>query len=56
MLMEEFEPGPYEHKPLLDDPAFGRFEPHSGIRLTYVSSVLSQQHHHLWHTLFLLKE
>ncbi|KAH9984300.1 hypothetical protein BJV77DRAFT_1072230 [Russula vinacea] len=33
MLMEELEPGPYEHKPPFDDPLFGRFEPHSGIRL-----------------------
>ncbi|KAI0248406.1 hypothetical protein BJV78DRAFT_1236417 [Lactifluus subvellereus] len=32
-LMEELEPGPYEHKPLFDDPLFERFEPHSGIRL-----------------------
>ena len=37
MLMEELEPGPYEHKPPLDDPNFGRLEPHSGIRLAYVA-------------------
>ena len=35
-LIEELEPGPYEHKPLFDDPLFERFEPHSGIRLAYV--------------------
>ncbi|KAI0287870.1 hypothetical protein BC826DRAFT_1108132 [Russula brevipes] len=32
-LIEELEPGPYEHNPPLDDPLFERFEPHSGIRL-----------------------
>ena len=35
-LIEELEPGPYEHKPLFDDPLFERFEPHSSIRLAYV--------------------
>jgi hypothetical protein len=39
VLMEELEPGPYEHKPPFDDPLFERFEPHSGIRLAYVSGV-----------------
>ena len=52
MLMEELEPGPYEHKPPFDDPLFGRFEPHSGIRLVYVASFLSYQHHRLWSFLF----
>ncbi|KAI0298475.1 hypothetical protein B0F90DRAFT_1669056 [Multifurca ochricompacta] len=33
MLIEELEPGPYRHKPPLDDPSFERLEPHSGIRL-----------------------
>ena len=33
MLMEELEPGPYEHKRPLDDPTFERLEPHSSIRL-----------------------
>lgn len=33
VLIEDLEPGPYEHKPPLDDPFFGRFEPHSCIRL-----------------------
>jgi minichromosome maintenance protein 10 len=41
MLMEELEPGPYEHNPPIDDPLFGRLEPHSGIRLTYVAGVPS---------------
>ena len=52
MLMEELEPGPYEHKPPFDDPLFGRFEPHSGIRLVYVASFLSYRHHRLWSFLF----
>jgi hypothetical protein len=33
-------PGPYEHKPPLDDPLFERFEPNSGIRLAYVTGIL----------------
>ncbi|KAI9508056.1 hypothetical protein F5148DRAFT_1199727 [Russula earlei] len=41
MLIEELKPGPYEHKPLFDDPLFERFEPHSGIRL--VSRKLSHE-------------
>ena len=39
MLMEELEPGPYEHKPPVDDALFERLEPHSGIRLAYVAGV-----------------
>ena len=41
MLMEELEPGPYEHNPPIDDPLFGRLEPHSGIRLAYVAGIPS---------------
>ncbi|PPR05047.1 hypothetical protein CVT24_010194 [Panaeolus cyanescens] len=32
-LIEELEPGPYEHNPPSDDPLFEKFEPHSGINL-----------------------
>ncbi|KAI0346481.1 hypothetical protein BDW22DRAFT_1322999 [Trametopsis cervina] len=32
-LVEDLEPGPYEHKAQFDDPHFQRLEPHSGIRL-----------------------
>ncbi|KAI0052401.1 hypothetical protein FA95DRAFT_1601776 [Auriscalpium vulgare] len=32
-LVEELEPGPYEHKPPFDDPLFEKLEPHSGIHL-----------------------
>ncbi|KAF8630273.1 hypothetical protein AX17_005459 [Amanita inopinata Kibby_2008] len=32
-LVEDLEPGPYEHKAPPDDPNFERLEPHSGIRL-----------------------
>lgn len=35
-IIEDMEPGPYEHKPPLDDANFERLEPHSGIRLLYV--------------------
>ncbi|KII90124.1 hypothetical protein PLICRDRAFT_159473 [Plicaturopsis crispa FD-325 SS-3] len=33
-LIEELEIGPYEHKPLIDDPTFETLEPNSGIRLS----------------------
>ncbi|KAF8900474.1 hypothetical protein CPB84DRAFT_1815402 [Gymnopilus junonius] len=36
-LVDELEPGPYEHNPPLDDPTFEKLEPHSGI---YMSSRL----------------
>lgn len=52
MLMEELEPGPYEHKPPLDDPNFGRLEPHSGIRLAYVVCFPLSQYRRLWRSLF----
>lgn len=32
-LIEELEPGPYEHTPPSDDPTFEKVEPHSGIAL-----------------------
>ncbi|KAK2462015.1 hypothetical protein APHAL10511_006478 [Amanita phalloides] len=32
-IIEDIEPGPYEHKSPSDDPNFERLEPHSGIRL-----------------------
>ncbi|KAM6490657.1 hypothetical protein JOM56_014000 [Amanita muscaria] len=32
-IVDDMEPGPYEHNPPLDDPNFDRLEPHSGIRL-----------------------
>ncbi|KAF9054063.1 hypothetical protein BJ165DRAFT_1337984 [Panaeolus papilionaceus] len=32
-LIEELEPGPYEHNPPSDDPLFEKVEPHSGIHL-----------------------
>ncbi|KAF8624888.1 hypothetical protein AX15_005756 [Amanita polypyramis BW_CC] len=32
-VIEDIEPGPYEHNPPLDDPNFERLEPHSSIRL-----------------------
>lgn len=35
-IIEDIVPGPYEHKPPLDDPNFERLEPHSGTRLSYV--------------------
>ena len=37
-LIEDLQPGPYEHTPPHDDPAFEKLEPHSGINLTCVSS------------------
>ncbi|KAK0440402.1 uncharacterized protein EV420DRAFT_1581787, partial [Desarmillaria tabescens] len=33
-LIEDFEPGPYDHKPPFDDPNFEQLEPNSGIRLS----------------------
>ncbi|KAI0321313.1 hypothetical protein OF83DRAFT_1081034 [Amylostereum chailletii] len=33
-LIEDLEPGPYEHKAPFDDPLFEKLEPHSGIHLT----------------------
>lgn len=35
-VIEDLEPGPYEHKAPFDDPHFQKLEPHSGIRLSYV--------------------
>jgi hypothetical protein len=35
-LIEDLEPGPYDHKPPSDDPAFDKLEPHSGINLLSV--------------------
>lgn len=35
-LIEELEPGPYDHLPPIGDPLFDDFEPNSGIRLSYV--------------------
>lgn len=32
-LIEDLEPGPYDHKAPFDDPHFERLEPNSGIRL-----------------------
>jgi minichromosome maintenance protein 10 len=32
-LIEELEPGPYEHVPPSDDPTFEKVEPHSNIAL-----------------------
>ncbi|KAF9529132.1 hypothetical protein CPB83DRAFT_812965 [Crepidotus variabilis] len=32
-IVEDFEPGPYEHNPPVDDPTFEKLEPHSGIRI-----------------------
>lgn len=37
-LIENLQPGPYEHTPPHDDPAFEKLEPHSGINLTFVFS------------------
>lgn len=36
-LIEELEPGPYDHTPPHDDPEFQRLEPNSGITLSCVS-------------------
>ncbi|KAI0818905.1 hypothetical protein BC629DRAFT_1636550 [Irpex lacteus] len=33
-VIEDLEPGPYEHKAPFDDPHFQKLEPHSGIRLS----------------------
>ncbi|KAF7977888.1 hypothetical protein HWV62_2434 [Athelia sp. TMB] len=33
-LIEDLEPGPYDHKPPIDDPFFKTLEPNSGIRLS----------------------
>ncbi|KAK0475086.1 hypothetical protein IW261DRAFT_1646941 [Armillaria novae-zelandiae] len=41
-LIEDFEPGPYDHKPPFDDPNFEQLEPNSGIRLS--SRVLPHEH------------
>jgi len=35
-LIEDLEPGPYDHKPPSDDPTFDKLEPHSGINLLSV--------------------
>jgi minichromosome maintenance protein 10 len=35
VLVEELEPGPYEHNPPVDDSVFEKLEPHSGINLVY---------------------
>lgn len=35
-LINDLEPGPYEHNPPIDDPKFDKLEPHSGINLTSV--------------------
>ena len=35
-LIEDLEPGPYDHKPSSDDPTFDKLEPHSGINLLSV--------------------
>ena len=43
-LINDLEPGPYEHNPPFDDPKFDKLEPHSGINLTSVYiSILSFQ-------------
>lgn len=33
-LIEDLEPGPYDHRPPSDDPNFDKLEPHSGINLS----------------------
>ena len=38
-IIEDFEPGPYDHTPPFDDPNFDKLEPNSGIRLSYVLSI-----------------
>ncbi|KAF9555732.1 hypothetical protein CPC08DRAFT_726184 [Agrocybe pediades] len=40
-IVEELQPGPYEHKPPHDDPNFERLEPHSGIHM--VSRAVSHE-------------
>lgn len=43
-LIDDLEPGPYEHNPPFDDPKFDKLEPNSGINLTSVYiSILSLQ-------------
>ena len=37
-LINDLEPGPYDHNPPFDDPKFDKLEPHSGINLTSVIS------------------
>ena len=39
-IIEDLEPGPYDHKAPFDDPHFQKLEPHSSIRLSYVWSYL----------------
>lgn len=39
-IIEDLEPGPYDHKAPFDDPHFQKLEPHSSIRLSYVLSYL----------------
>jgi minichromosome maintenance protein 10 len=41
-VINDLEPGPYEHSPPFDDPKFDKLEPHSGMNLM---SVASQSHH-----------
>ena len=43
-VLEDLEPGPYEHTAPFDDPHFQRLEPHSGIRLSCVSHYISHDH------------
>lgn len=38
VLINDLEPGPYEHNPPFDDPNFDKLEPHSKINLTSVIS------------------
>lgn len=46
-LIEDLEPGPYEHKPPFDDPHFETVEPNSGIRLRYVSFLCAKASSHI---------
>ena len=45
VLVENLRPGPYQHNNLPDDPNFDKFEPHSSIRLSYVSPVSGDHSH-----------
>jgi len=45
VLLENLRAGPYQHNNLPDDPNFDNFEPHSSIRLSYVSPVSGNQLH-----------
>ena len=45
VLVENLIPGPYQHKGFPDDPNFDKFEPHSSIRLSYVSPVSRNRLH-----------